>query len=98
MKVHIHSVNFTIDQKLVEFIQKKMNKLDNFYDRIIEADVHLKLENTSEKENKIVEIKLHVPGESLVVKKQFKTFEEAVDSSVTPLERMLLKYKEKING
>lgn len=95
MKVYVHPVDFTVDQKLVDFIQKKMDKLDHFYDKIIEADVHLKLENTSSKENKIVEIKVHVPGESLVVKKQFKTFEEGVDSSITPLERMLLKHKEK---
>ncbi|ATA68921.1 ribosomal subunit interface protein [Capnocytophaga cynodegmi] len=95
MKVYVHPVGFTVDQKLVDFIQKKMDKLDHFYDKIIEADVHLKLENTSSKENKIVEIKVHVPGESLVVKKQFKTFEEGIDSSITPLERMLLKHKEK---
>ena len=95
MKVHVHTVDFTVDQKLVDFIQKKLDKLDNFYDRIIEADVHLKLENTNTKENKIVEVKVHIPGESLVVKKQFKTFEEGIDSSVEPLERMLLKYKEK---
>ena len=43
MKVHVHPVDFTVDQKLVDFIQKKLDKLDNFYDRIIEADVHLKL-------------------------------------------------------
>ena len=92
MKVHVHPVDFTVDQKLVDFIQKK---LDNFYDRIIEADVHLKLDNTTAKENKIVEVKVHIPGESLVVKKQFKTFEEGIDSAITPLERMLLKYKEK---
>ena len=95
MKVHVHPVDFAVDQKLVDFIQKKLDKLDNFYDRIIEADVHLKLENTNTKENKIVEVKVHIPGESLVVKKQFKTFEEGIDSSVEPLERMLLKYKEK---
>ena len=95
MKVHVHPVDFTVDQKLVDFIQKKLDKLDNFYDRIIEADVHLKLDNTTAKENKIVEVKVHIPGESLVVKKQFKTFEEGIDSAITPLERMLLKYKEK---
>ena len=49
MKVHVHPVDFTVDQKLVDFIQKKLDKLDNFYDRIIEADVHLKLENTNTK-------------------------------------------------
>ena len=95
MKVHVHPVDFIVDQKLVDFIQKKLDKLDNFYDRIIEADVHLKLDNTNTKENKIVEVKIHIPGESLVVKKQFKTFEEGIDSAITPLERMLLKHKDK---
>ena len=94
MKVHVHPVDFTVDHKLVEFIQKKMDKLDNFYDRIIEADVHLKLDNTTTKENKIVEIKINVPGDSFVVKKQFKSFEEGVDSCVNPIERFLKKYKE----
>lgn len=55
----------------------------------------MKLDNTTTKENKIVEVKVHIPGESLVVKKQFKTFEEGIDSAITPLERMLLKHKDK---
>ncbi|MFC2652591.1 MAG: HPF/RaiA family ribosome-associated protein, partial [Capnocytophaga gingivalis] len=45
-------------------------------------------------ENKIVEIKINVPGDSFVVKKQFKSFEEGVDSCVNPIERFLKKYKE----
>ena len=94
MKVHVHPVDFTVDHKLVEFIQKKLDKLDNFYDRIIEADVHLKLDNTTTKENKIVEIKVNVPGDSFVVKKQFKSFEEGVDACENPIERFLKKYKE----
>ena len=95
MKVNLHNVGFTVDQKLVDFIQKKMDKLDLFYDKVIDAEVYLKLDNTTAKENKIVEVKVHIPGESLVVKKQFKTFEEGIDSAITPLERMLLKHKDK---
>ena len=72
MKVSTQSINFNIDQKLVNFIQKRMNKLDLFYDKIIKADVFLKVENTSEKENKVFEAKLSVPGDSLVVKKNVK--------------------------
>ena len=74
MKVNTQSINFNIDQKLVNFIQKRMNKLDLFYDKIIKADVFLKVENTSEKENKVFEAKLSVPGDSLVVKKKCKSF------------------------
>ena len=95
MKVNLHNVGFTVDQKLVDFIQKKMDKLDLFYDKVIDAEVYLKLDNTTTKENKIVEVKVHIPGESLVVKKQFKTFEEGINSAITPLERMLLKHKDK---
>ena len=79
---------------MVDFIQKKMDKLDLFYDKVIDADVYLKLENTNAKENKIIEIKVNVPGDNFVVKKQCKTFEEAMDLSVNPIERFLKKYKE----
>ena len=94
MKVNYNVVGFTADQKLVDFIQKKMDKLDLFYDKLIDADVYLKLENTNAKENKIIEIKVNVPGDNFVVKKQCKTFEEAMDLSVNPIERFLKKYKE----
>ena len=50
MKVNTQSVNFVADQKLLDFIQKKMDKLDMFYDKVICSDVFLKVENTSEKE------------------------------------------------
>ena len=53
MKVNTQSVNFNADVKLINFIQKRMDKLDLFYDRIIQSDVFLKVENTSDKENKV---------------------------------------------
>ena len=96
MKVNIHAVNFTVDGKLVDFIQERMDKLEKFYDKIVTSDVFLKVEKTSEKENKIVEIKIHVPGDDFMVKKQCKTFEEAVEISAESLERVLVKRKEKI--
>ena len=95
MKVNIHAVNFTVDGKLVDFIQERMDKLEKFYDKIVTSDVFLKVEKTSEKENKIVEIKIHVPGDDFMVKKQCKTFEEAVEISAESLERVLVKRKEK---
>ncbi len=96
MKVNVHAVNFNVDGKLIDFIQEKMDKLEKYYDKVVVADVYLKVEKTSEKENKIVEVKMHVPGDDLMVKKQCKTFEEAVDQSSESLERLLLKRKEKI--
>lgn len=96
MKVNVHAVNFNVDGKLVDFIQERMDKLEKYYDRVVSSDVFLKVEKTSDKENKIVEIKVHVPGDDFMVKKQCKTFEEAVEQSAEALERLLVKRKEKI--
>lgn len=98
MKVRVQSVNFTADQKLVNFIQSKMDKLDQFYDRIINGEVFLKLDNNHTKLNKISEIKLHIPGHEMVVKKQCKSFEEATDLSAEALRRQLRKHKEKVRA
>ena len=98
MKVDVHAVNFTVDKKLVDFVQERMDKLEKFYDKVVSCDVFFKVEKTSEKENKIAEIKIHVPGDEFIVKKQCKTFEEAVEHSAESLERLLIKRKEKVNA
>ena len=73
-----------------------MNKLEKYYDKVVDADIYLKVEKTSDKENKIVEIKVNVPGDDFMVKKQCKTFEEAVENASESLERLLVKRKEKL--
>ena len=98
MKVNVQSVNFNVDQKLVVFIQEKLDKLEQFYDKIIFADVFLKAQHTSEKENKITEVLLSISGDELMVKKNTKTFEEGIDECERALQRQLIKKKEKINA
>ncbi|WP_459210573.1 ribosome hibernation-promoting factor, HPF/YfiA family [Aquimarina rhabdastrellae] len=98
MKVNLQSVNFNVDQKLVNFIQEKLDKLENHFSRIIHADVFLKVVNTSDKENKTTEILLSVPGDEFIIKKTHKTFEEGVDECVSALSRQLKKRKEKLNA
>jgi len=95
MKVNVHAVNFTVDKKLVDFVQERMDKLEKYYDRVVSSDIFMKVEKTSEKENKIVEIKINVPGDDFLVKKQCKSFEEAVEQSAESLERLLVKRKKK---
>jgi putative sigma-54 modulation protein len=96
MKVNVHAVNFTVDKKLVDFVQERMDKLEKYYDKVVSSDVFMKVEKTSEKENKIVEIKINVPGDDFLVKKQCKSFEEAVEQASESLERLLVKRKEKL--
>ena len=95
MKVNMQAVHFTADQKLVDFIEKKLSKLDQFYDRITSADVYLKLENTGQVKDKIAEIHINVPGTSLITKESQKTFEAAVDLSIDSLKRQIKRHKEK---
>lgn len=96
MKVHTESVQFKADKKLLDFIDRKMGKLDNFFDRIIEADVKLKLENSGQVRDKVAEVRVQVPGQSLFVKEITKSFEQSIDSAVDNLRRQLTRYKEKL--
>ena len=95
MKVNVHAVNFTVDGKLLDFVQERMDKMEKYYDKVVVSDVFLKVVKTSAKENKFVEVKINVPGDDFLVKKQCKTFEEAVELSAESLERLLVKWKEK---
>ena len=96
MKVTTQSVNFNASVDLLDFIEKKVASLAKFHDKIVNAEVFLKLENSSDKENKITEIKINIPGNELVVKKQFKSFEEGISTGVESLKRRLKKSKEKL--
>ncbi|MAP80334.1 MAG: ribosomal subunit interface protein [Aequorivita sp.] len=95
MKVNVQTPNFAAKDDLLLFVKKKLNKLEQFYDRIVFADVFLKVQKTSEKENKSVEILLSIPGDEVMVKKEAKSFEEATDEAVKALQRQLKKRKQK---
>ena len=95
MKVFTQSVNFTADKSLIDYIEKKIEGLEKFHDKIVDVEVYLKVQKTSEKENKITEIKINIPGDELMVKKQNKTFEEGVNIAIDSLKRSLKKSKEK---
>ena len=98
MKVSVQSVNFNISRDLVEYIEKKINNLEKFHDHILGAEIFLKVQSTSEKENKIVEIKMSLPGNDIVAKKQSKTFEEAVSQASESIRKQLVKRKERLRA
>lgn len=95
MNANIHSVGFTSDEKLDDFIQKKLNKLDVLFDKIIHADVYLKLDSHDHVKDKIVEVKLNIPGATLFASETSKAFEESTDLVVESIKRQLNKRKEK---
>lgn len=98
MKISTTSIHFDADQKLIDYIQKKTTKLDQFFDRIIDAQIYLKLENSGQVRDKIVEIKLLVPGDILMATEVSKTFETSLDAAVDNMKRQLNRYKERLQS
>ena len=95
MEIRVQSLHFDADKKLVDFIEKKLSKLETFYDGIISAEVILKLEPSGQIQDKLAEIRLSVPGTILISKDKEKSFEAAIDANSESLRRQLIKYKEK---
>ncbi len=95
MKVNVKSVKFKADQKLEDFIQRKLQKNFGFHEQVLDSDVVLRLDKDEARKNKIAEIRLLLKGEELFAKKQTKTFEESVDQAIDALKKQVEKYKER---
>ncbi|MBL0741882.1 ribosome hibernation-promoting factor, HPF/YfiA family [Chryseolinea lacunae] len=94
MKLQVHSIHFDADVKLIDFIQRKLNKLETFYDRLVDGEVFLRLNNEGI-ENKTVEIKLRVPGSQLFAVEKARSFEAATHLAADALRMQLTKSKTK---
>ena len=99
MRLQMHAVKFTADQSLLDFIQAKLDKLDTFHDRIISGEVFLRLEgaDSNKVKDKVVEVRLLLPGKELFVKEQDKSFECATDRIMDVLKDKLVRFKQKRN-
>lgn len=95
MQVNVHSIQFKADSKLIRFVESRIDKLQQFHDKLITAEVFLRIDKNNEMGNKIAEIKLHVPGKDLFAKRQATSFEEATDLVVEALRRQIKKVKGK---
>ncbi len=99
MKLNVQSIHFDADRKLVEFIREKLLKLTQFTDGIHAAEVFLRLEHDGEaRENKVVEVRLSVPGNDLFARKQGKTFEEASTEAAEALRSQITKGKDRVKA
>jgi putative sigma-54 modulation protein len=96
MNVHIQALHFDADSKLVEYINKKLDKLNQFHDRIIKVDVFLKLDNVVHTiKDKVAEIRVHVPKSDFFVKASSKSFEASFDEALEALINQIKRQKEK---
>ena len=95
MNVSINSVHFKADNKLEQFIEKKVGKLSGLYEGVIGSEITLKIDKAETKDNKVAEIRVQIPGYDLYAKKQSNTFEEATDTAVSAIKKQLEKHKGK---
>ncbi|MFN0276593.1 MAG: ribosome hibernation-promoting factor, HPF/YfiA family [Chitinophagales bacterium] len=99
MEIKVQSIHFDADDKLLNYINTKLSKLSKFYDRILGADVFLKLEHGGANvRDKVVEIKLKLPRTVLFASDLSRSYEDSVDASVENLRKQLIKHKEKIKA
>lgn len=96
MNVNIQTVHFDADGKLIDYINRKLEKLNSFHDRIIKVDVFLKLDNVVHNiKDKIAEIRVHVPRHQLFVKATSKSFEGSFDDAFDSIINQIKKTKDK---
>jgi putative sigma-54 modulation protein len=96
MNVNIQTVHFTADTKLVEYVSKKMEKINTFHDSITKIDVFLKLDNVVHTiKDKIAEISVHVPRHQFFAKCSSKSFEESFDNAFESLVNQIKRKKDK---
>ena len=95
MQVKVQSIQFSADQKLLNFVIQKVNKLNLFFGNILVSEVFLKIVRANSNNNKLVEIKINIPGKELFARKKSKSFEEATDEAVDALRRQINKHKGK---
>ena len=95
MEVKIQSVKFDASKQLIEFVEKKMSRLERFEDSSTGVDVVLKLDKDSEKGNKVALVTLRVPGGDIVSEQRARTFEEAVDLALDALKRQIENKKDR---
>jgi len=96
MEVKIQTVHFTGDEKLIELVRKKVDKLNTFHDKITKVDVFLKLDNIVHAlKDKIVELRVHVPKHDFFVKATSKSFEESFDNAFESIVNQLKRQKQK---
>ena len=97
MNVQIQSVKFDADKKLIDFVNLKMSKLERFAEDAVGAEVIMKMDKDHDSGNKVVTIRLEVPGNDLVAEARSRSFEESVDSAIDAIKRQIDRHKDRFN-
>lgn len=95
MDIRVQSIRFDASESLEAFIQKKVSKLEQYYDGILSAEVILKVVKPEAAMNKNASVSLKIKNGELFAEKTADSFEEAIDVCAEALSKQLVKHKEK---
>jgi len=95
MNIKVKALHCQADERLVNLIHAKLQRLYKIYHRIEGIDVYLIEESKGSRPQKVTEVQMHVPGGWLIDRKSSTTFEGAINASMDTLRRQLTRYKEK---
>tara|TARA_B110000285_G_scaffold235101_1_gene314857 strand:- start:173 stop:475 length:303 start_codon:yes stop_codon:yes gene_type:complete len=93
MQMQIHSVHFDADERLLNFIQERLEKLSTFHDQIMTCEVFLRIEKNDQRANKLCDVKIHAPGVDFFAKRRASSFEASLDEVVEALRKQIRKHK-----
>ncbi|MBP5218584.1 MAG: HPF/RaiA family ribosome-associated protein [Bacteroidales bacterium] len=93
MEIRVKSLKFDADQKLLDYVEKKVSKLSRFSDHLDDVEVTLSL--LKEPDNKNVKIQTRVYGQDLLIERNADTFEDAVSVAVDLMKEKVVRTKEK---
>lgn len=97
MNTHFEYHDVAASQRLEQFINEKLEKLENKYDFMISADVYFKSEKSNNPETgKICSVRIGTPGPTIFAEASAGSFEAAVAKVMTELRSQLQKRKEKM--
>lgn len=97
MNIKIQAVRFNANQKLIDLVARKVEKLKTYHDKIIQVDVFLKLDNVVHNiKDKIAEIRVTIPRHEFFVKASSKSFEESFENALLSISNQIKRKKEKL--
>lgn len=86
------------NQKLKNYVTKKIGGLDKYISRhsreSAHAEVHLKESKAKDQNKAHIEVMLHLPHQTIIIKEKALNMYAAVDIAETKLKQQLKKYKD----
>ena len=97
MKINLEYDNCATSPALVDYVEQKVNKLDRYFDKIVQADVLLKNDPGKKTDQNMCDIRLNVPNDTLFADASGETIQKAISEATENITRQLKKYKEKLS-